>query len=56
MIEMKKISVDIPKEIVEKLSKIAEQQDRTLSSLIRVILKDYCYKETYNYVEEKTLL
>lgn len=55
MTEMKKISVDIPKEVVEKLSKIAEQQDRTLSSLIRVILKDY-YKETYKYIEEKTLL
>lgn len=36
-----KISLKIGHELLEKLEQLAAKNDRTLSSMIRIILKDY---------------
>ena len=40
----KKVSLKISSELLAKLERLASKNDRTLSSMIRVILKDYVDK------------
>ena len=42
----KKVSLKLNHELLEKLEKLASKNDRTLSSMIRIILKEYLDKET----------
>ena len=44
----KKISLKLNHELFEKLEQLAIKNDRTLSSMIRVILKEYLDKEGLN--------
>lgn len=43
-----KISLKIGHELLEKLELLAAKNDRTLSSMIRVILKEYVEKSGHN--------
>lgn len=43
----KKISLKISSELLEKLELLASKNDRTLSSMIRIILKDYIDTRAY---------
>ena len=44
-----KISLKIGHELLEKLEQLAAKNDRTLSSMIRIILKEYIEKvDIYN--------
>lgn len=42
----KKVSLKLNHELLEKLEQLASKNDRTLSSMIRIILKEYLDKET----------
>ena len=44
----KKISLKINSELLEKLEQLASKEDRTLSSMIRIILKEYLEKTRGN--------
>ena len=44
----KTISLKIGEELLGDISRIAAENDRTLSSMIRVILAEYARKKTYN--------
>ena len=41
----KKVSLKLNHELLEKLEMLAGKNDRTLSSMIRIILRDYLDKE-----------
>jgi predicted transcriptional regulator len=41
----KKVSLKLNHELLEKLEQLASKNDRTLSSMIRIILKEYLDKE-----------
>ena len=41
----KKVSLKLNHELLEKLEQLAVKNDRTLSSMIRIILKEYFDKE-----------
>ena len=41
----RKVSLKIGHELLQKLEQLAAQNDRTLSSMIRIILKEYLDKE-----------
>ena len=41
----KKVSLKLNHELLEKLEQLASKNDRTLSSMIRIILKEYFDKE-----------
>ena len=43
-----KISLKIGHELLEKLEQLAAKNDRTLSSMIRIILKEYIEKGEQN--------
>ena len=40
----KKVSLKLNHELLEKLEQLASKNDRTLSSMIRIILKEYIEK------------
>lgn len=40
----KKISLKVSHELLEKLTQLSAKNDRTLSSMIRIILKEYIEK------------
>ena len=40
----KKISLKVSYELLEKLTQLSAKNDRTLSSMIRIILKEYIEK------------
>ena len=42
----KKVSLKLNHELLEKLEQLAQKSDRTLSSMIRIILKEYLDAET----------
>lgn len=41
----KKVSLKLNHELLEKLGHLAQKNDRTLSSMIRIILREYFDKE-----------
>ena len=41
----KKVSLKLNHELLDKLEQLASKNDRTLSSMIRIILKEYFDKE-----------
>ena len=41
----KKVSLKLNHELLEKLEQLASKNDRTISSMIRIILKEYLDKE-----------
>ena len=45
----KKVSLKLNHELLEKLELLAGKNDRTLSSMIRIILKEYFDKEGSKY-------
>ncbi len=42
----KKVSLKLNHELLERLEHLAQKNDRTLSSMIRIILKEYLDRET----------
>lgn len=43
------IGIHVPKELKSKLEQIARDQDRSLSNLLTIVLKDYvCKQKTQN--------